>query len=107
LEKVFVEIRKAKYVTADPEVIHGDLEHGLVSNETASDARGYDAKIEVSKAEEDHAARILRIKEAQSSETARGVGDLETGDQARADKQQSQNPDLQGDARKPVRGEEN
>jgi len=107
LEKVFTEIRAAKYVTADPEVIHSDLEHGLVSNETASNARGYDAKVEVSKAEKDHAARILRIKEAQSSETARGVGDLETGDQARADKQQSQNPDLQGDARKPVRGEEN
>lgn len=107
LEKVFVEIRAAKYVTADPEVIHGDLEHGLVSNETASDARGYDAKVEVPKAEEDHAARILRIKEAQSNETARGVGDLEIGGQARADKQESQNPDTQDDASKPVRGKGN
>lgn len=62
---VISEIGDAEYITTDPDVIHADLEKGLVSTMTASGARGYDAEKEVPKAEADHAERIQRIKEAQ------------------------------------------
>ena len=59
------EIKTAKTMTSDPEVISTDLEAGLVSLETASQARGY-PKGEVEKAKLDHAERLARIAEAQT-----------------------------------------
>ncbi len=101
LDKIYTEIDQAEYITTDPDVIHGDLEKGLVSTETASKARGYDAKTEVPKAEKDHADRIKRINEAQSNDLSA------SGDAAKEQKTNSQNPDQQGDTHKPVRGEGN
>ena len=101
LDAIRKEIEDAEYVTTEPQIIHEDIEKGLVSTMTGSKARGYDAEVEVPKAADDHAARILRIKEAQTS-TARGVGDLEA--ETRDDKTLSQNSDLQDDTHKPVRG---
>ncbi len=102
LDTIFSEIEKVEYITTEPEIIHTDLEKGLVSTMTASKARGYNAKTEVPLAEKDHADRIARIKEAQSNND-----DLTTsGNAARDDKQRSQNSDLQGDSHKPVRGKE-
>ena len=73
----------------------------MVSTKTASEARGYNAETEVPAAEEDHANRISRIKDAQSPT----VDDLTiSGDAARDEKEGSQNADLQGDSHKPVRG---
>lgn len=104
LAAIYKEIEGAKYVTSEPETIHSDLEKGLVSTETASTARGYDAKTEVPKAAEDHAERIRRIKDAQSD--TRGVNDLSADNTAKDEKLLSQNPDNQDDAHKPVRGKE-
>jgi len=99
LDAINVEIDKAEYITTDPEVIHNDLEKGLVSTITASNARGYNADKEVPQAAQDHTERIERIQTAQSS------SDLETDNNAAKDeKRESQNTDLQDDTHKPVRG---
>ena len=100
LDSISTEIEQAEYITTEPEIIHSDLEKGLVSTKTASEARGYNAKTEVPQAELDHANRILRIKEAQRDT------DPDPGQTARDDKQRSQNADLQDDTHKPVRGKE-
>jgi hypothetical protein len=84
------EIDAAKYISSDPEAITKDLTNGLVSEQTASIARGYDAA-EVDQARIDHAARIARIQKAQTppgqqpgtqgglnNPAARGVPDLAT-----------------------------
>ncbi len=106
MKKVIEEIDKAKYVTSNPETIHSDLEKGLVSTETASTARGYDSKVEVPKAEEDHAKRAARILESQTA--ARGVSDLSNNPEEGSDeKEQSQSADLQGNSNRPVRGKGN
>lgn len=77
------EIDNAKYMSATATDIKMDLEMGLVSDKTASQARGY-AKGEVVQAREDHAERIARIQKAQapaddslSNPGARGVKDLD------------------------------
>jgi hypothetical protein len=67
LDKIMSEIDEAKYITGDYKEITADLENGLVTVETASDARGYDGSYETPKAKEEHAARLARITTAQSS----------------------------------------
>lgn len=107
LEIILEEIEQAQYSTSDPDIIYNDHEKGLVSTETASKARGYNAKVEVPKATQDHADRINRIKESQSNDAgARGVQDLSVDNDAVKEKQQSQNADLQDDGHKPIRNKE-
>jgi hypothetical protein len=108
MAEIIGQIETAEYLSSEPEVIYGDLEKGLVSTMTASTARGYNAEKEVTQAKVDHAERILRIKNAQSNDGARGVGDLDASpeESAKSEKVESQNPDLQGDTKKPVRQEE-
>lgn len=105
LNGILEEIERAEYTTSDPKIILADLEKGLLSTETASMARGYDAKVEVPKAKLDHAERIKRIKDAQSDGGARGVDDLDDdpSGNAKLEKDDSQNSDFQDDSRKPVR----
>lgn len=77
------EIQDAKTMTSAALDIASDLENGLVSDATASEARGY-APGEVVQAKLDHAARIERIQMAQQSVNAsaltnpgaRGLNDL-------------------------------
>ncbi len=100
---IIEEIENADYTTSNPEIIHSDLEKGLVSTATASTARGYNSKVEVPKAEEDHAKRAARILESQTA--ARGVSDLSSdSDESKNEKKQSQSADLQDDSKRPVRG---
>jgi hypothetical protein len=80
-DKVENEIDAAKYMTSDPDTIKTDVEIGLVSLSTASEARGYQDG-EVEKAKNDHAERLARIAEHQapkgepaSNAGARGVQD--------------------------------
>jgi len=104
LNKIMDEIEAADFLSSNAEGIHADLERGILSMETAAKARGYDVT-EVEKAKKDHAERLVRIKEAQSG--ARGNPD-ESGDpngDAKAEKENSQNPDLEDRGNKPVRGE--
>lgn len=106
LDTILKEIDTAPYNTTDPELIYRDIENGVVSTETASQARGYD-KGEAKEAEEDHLRRVVRIKEAQTSDPgARGVYD-ESGEPIPAgekEKELSQSPDVSDIGKKGVRG---
>lgn len=72
------EIDASKAPTADPATIQIDHEVGLVSDATASEARGYEPG-EAAKAAEDHAKRLIRIQQSQTSPNqnaaARGIPD--------------------------------
>lgn len=117
MDKINAEIDEANFTTSDPDVIIRAVEAGLSGEETASLALGFAAG-EVEKAREDQAARIARIQKAQSppgsediskpgEAAARGLKDLDPDpSQANNEKDQSQNPDLQPDRRRKVRGKQ-
>ena len=86
------EIDESPGTSSDPEDIASDIEHGIVGVQTASILRGYSDE-EYLKAEESHARRLIRIQEAQSNPSARGLSDLDGEDNADAEKEASQNPD--------------
>lgn len=71
------EIDQAQALTSSANEIKTDVELGLVSNELASELRGY-PKGEVEKAKKDHEERIKRIAIAQheSAGAARGTSDI-------------------------------
>ena len=104
------EINTAKIIVTDPKVLLEDLEKGLVSEETASEARLY-PKGEIEKARKDHAERIARIQQAQASNklenpAARGVDDLSVDkDEAVDEKKQSQNADTNDIPKSKTRGD--
>lgn len=64
-KKIEEEIKKAKYISSDPDSITQDITNGLVSNATASLARGY-APEEVEQAKKDQAERLALIQKAQT-----------------------------------------
>lgn len=74
LEAMFAEIDNAPGVESDVDALRSDVEIGLVTTATASRLRGY-AEGEAEKAKDEHAERLARIAEAQSS--ARGVSDAQ------------------------------
>lgn len=96
IDKVMGEIDKANYITSDPEEIQIDVEAGLVTRETASNARGYSGKDEVSKAKEEHLERLKAIAVAQApgGGAARGTSTDPDDPSAKLEKERSQNPDL-------------
>lgn len=122
MNEIFAQIDSAGFTTSDPETIISAVEAGLTGEETASLALGFKPG-EVDKARVDHAARIARIQEAQTSGResaeqnggdggtpnpgARGVTDLDpnkgTGaaDQERG---QANDPDQQPDRKRRRRG---
>lgn len=98
LMQIHQEIDSAPTLTSDPKVIHQDLEYNLVSDETASVARGYSPE-EVEQARKDRAERVKLTLEAQTSPfggQARGINDLQTG----------QHTSREEKVGKPVRGED-
>jgi len=121
MNEIFDQIDEAGFTTSDPDTIIRAVEAGLSGEETASLALGFGPD-EVEKARVDHAARIARIQEAQSSarestngngdgdETnpgARGVQDLDPdkgGDSATKEREQANDPDQQPDRRRRRRG---
>ena len=116
IDQINDEIENANFTTSDPDIIIRAVEAGLSGEETASLALGF-AKGEVEKAREDQAARIARIQVAQSppdeggesvkpgEAAARGVPDLDPDPQAaKKEKAESQNPDLQPNRKRRVRG---
>ena len=108
MEKIHKEIDSATVVVTDPTIIKEDHEAGFIGTDLASEARGY-PKGEVEKAKADHAERAIRIAAAQSSVTqepgARGVDDLSADDKSAEDeKDNSQDPDLDENGKKKVRG---
>lgn len=81
LDTILEEIDASKYMSGVAQDIQLDLQSGLVTEETASQARGY-APGEVPKARQQHADRLARIQKAQSPQGegltnpgARGVPD--------------------------------
>lgn len=93
LEKIHSEIDKAEYITSDAKEIQLDVESGLVSKTTASNARGYNGDKEVPIAEKEYTERMAQIAASQATGlgAARGVGDKDGS--AKLEKQNSQNPD--------------
>lgn len=89
------EIDKANYVSSDPEEIKIDMELGLVTAETASNARGYDGEKEVPEAKKEHVERLKAIAVAQApgGGAARGVPTDPTDSSAKDEKTISQGPD--------------
>jgi len=92
------EIDQAVVLTANPEDIRKDHEQGLVSDETASIARGYPTG-EASKAQTDHAVRLSRIIEAQSN-ASKARGNPDGLDDSVDEKTRSQNQDTNLDGQK-------
>jgi hypothetical protein len=85
IEKIKVEIDKARVVVTDHETIREDHKEGLVSTETASKALGYpDGEVEQAKL--DHADRAARIALAQSKVNQRGVADMQDPGDGELDK---------------------
>jgi len=113
MNEIFREIDNAAFTTSDPDVIFEALERGAVGEVTANLALGFTGQEEVNKAQADHAARLARIAEAQSSDdddgdenlAARGLKDFDDGSGgARSEREEATNPDLQADRKKRVRG---
>lgn len=73
LNKIGNEIDKAEVVYIDPQTIGSDLEHGIVSLETASKARLYPPG-EVAQAQLDHMNRLKSIAISQSQGTGSELG---------------------------------
>jgi hypothetical protein len=107
LDKIESEIDGANYTTSDPLVIIPAKDAGLVGEQTASIALGFDDN-EYKTAQQDHMARVQRIAETQgvvADAAARGVPDLGADPNAgAAEKTASRNTDTSGDTKPPVRG---
>ena len=113
LEKINREIDLAPYTTSDLETISAALENGLVSEQVASQALGFNAG-EYLKAREDHLARITRIAMSQAKNAgagaevnqARGVPDFSSDPkEGKEEKKESVDTTLEDTTKKRVRGE--
>ena len=82
LERIMREIQQGNYLIADPQITLQAHKAGLVSDETASEALGYDAVSEVEQAKKDRAERAVAVLAAQTSPgvnpAARGVPELDS-----------------------------
>lgn len=112
LKKIHQEIDTNPYTTSDPKTIIDAKEAGIVGEQTASIALGFDDD-EYLTAREDHIRRATEIAKVQglakgeSDPASRGVSDL-SDDPASAgskEKEASRNTDLNDSTKKPVRGE--
>jgi hypothetical protein len=115
--KIYGEIDRAPFTTADPDTIIAAVEAGLSGEETGSLALGF-IEGEVEQARKDHAERIARIQQAQSSGEdravegaknpgARGLDDLDPNkgkNAASAERSKANDPDQQADRKPRLRG---
>lgn len=74
MAKIISEIENADVVITDPEIIHQDIEDGLLSPETGSKARGY-PEGEYEKAQAAHAKRLALIQASQTPVSVSGNPD--------------------------------
>jgi len=97
LMKIQSEIDAAQVMDIDYEILKSDIETGLVTTKTASEARGYPSG-EAAKAADEHAERLARIAESQAKATdANGVNDQQTD--PNASKKQKQDKPVRGDGK--------
>ncbi len=111
LKIIIDEIDTASNTGASAKIIVADVEAGILGHETAAIMRGYE-KGEPVKAAIEHADRLARIEEAQTrarentNAAARGIDDKAPDNQgAIEEKQQSQDPNLDGDGKTNTRGD--
>jgi hypothetical protein len=111
LKKIHAEIDAAPYTTSDPKTIIEAKEAGLVGEQTASIALGFDDD-EHLVARKDHIRRATEIAKAQGiargagDPASRGVSDLSAnGNAGKEEKEATRNTDLNSTTKKPVRGE--
>lgn len=103
LKKIMSEIKGAKGMTADPEVIAKHLEVGIVDKELASELSGYPEGT-VKKAEKEHAERLALIAESQAPKGqpadagARGVQDQDANPTASGSEEKKASRDTTTDA---------
>jgi len=110
IQQINEEIDNAHFTTSDPQTIIQAAGAGLVGQQTASVALGFDDD-EFERAREDHLLRLERIAETQgvtkggSDPAARGLRDLSANANAGKDeKAASRNTDLQDTTARRVRG---
>ncbi len=101
LEAIYSEIDAAPGVSGDPDQIALDVEWGLVSNETASELRGYEPG-EAKKAEDDHARRAARIVAAQGQ--AGGQQDMNMPSTMKDQKKGTKDPTMMNEPGRRQRG---
>lgn len=77
INKINDELDKAKIIAVDPEQLREDVVEGILSHGTCAEIRLYGRK-EAETANIEHADRLARIAESQSTGGARGVDDLGT-----------------------------
>jgi hypothetical protein len=112
LDKIFKEVDAADYTTSDAEIIIRAQEAGLVGEQTASEALGFGPE-EYKKARADHAARAVRVLQAQTSARdsmadagARGLDDLATDkDAGKREREEATDTTTSTEKKKPQRGE--
>lgn len=111
LEAINKELEAQSIYSIDPEVIRLDHEAGFVSTKTASESRGY-PEGEAEQAAKDHAERLARIAEFQSSGgtermASRGVDDADPDSEnsASEEKEDSRNTDQEETTEDRTRGE--
>jgi hypothetical protein len=112
MEKIYKEIDAAPVQFVDPDTLHTDVETALVTRDTASQIRGYQAG-EAEKAKEEHAERAAAIVAAQTAASvgvkdagARGVPELDANNKsAEEEKDDSQDREMDLDSKDGKRGE--
>ena len=114
IDTIFNEIDEADYTTSDPDIIIRSREAGLVGEQTASIAIGFNED-EYLQAQEDHVSRAVRIMQAQLSvqaaapvenAAARGLPDLAVDqDEGKIERGQATDTTMEADVKKPVRGQ--
>jgi hypothetical protein len=108
LDQIYGEIDDANYTTSDPETIIRAKEAGLVGEQTASIALGFDDD-EYKQAREDHIERAKRVAEAQGvteNAAARGVDDLDADeDSGKEEREEANDNTMDDDDSDPTRGE--
>jgi len=112
LKTIIEEIEQSNNVGASAKTVAADVENGILSHATGAIMRGYE-KGEPAKAAIEHAERLARIEAAQTqarvnteNSAARGIND-KAGDNQDAieEKQQSQDPNVDGDGKTKTRGD--
>lgn len=105
LKAIIKEIESASAVSSDPDIIFQALEAGVLDLKTAATLLGYPQSV-VEAAKKDHAERIARIAESQSSEAARGNPDMdEDPNSGKDEKKESRKTDLDDTPKDRTRGE--
>ena len=106
IDTIHGEIDSANYTISDPDVLVALKDAGLVGEQTASVAAGFDENEHIS-AREDHTKRVIRIAEAQgTANAARGIPDADDdpANSGNREKELSRTTDDKDTTKTPVRG---